>query len=366
MIGTLIGDFAAGAYENNTDIFWKQLIPDKGQGISSSIYGETLLKAADYYLNNLSSEPLITGNITDGCCYIGRWLMWGIAAAWSDHYLPSTQNYYILKDKDLHYAIQFVAELVRLLRNGATKNEAYHSVKTFEHLSKSTEWRFPNKNSSLVSYVLRAWNSFYLGFDYTSTIHNAVKWSGDIHLTCAIAGTFADAMYGCNFNLLKQKYSQGNYLHPFDLSSVGEKLGYDEKLIEKMCCISYENRSFFAKNNSMTNVEKHEWKNIELPFTMEFSTEEKARILQAGETGWENRFGIYLDDGKIYCYRSGFLLLRFMLKEDPSSHKFKVTKIQTTGERNDRISLLGWINALIHTCRVSVSSDIRNYLSDMK
>lgn len=32
-------------------------------------------------------------------------------------------------------------------------------------------------------------------------------------------------------------------------------------------------------------------------------------------TGWDNRYGLYLDDGWMYVYRSGCLIGRFQLKE---------------------------------------------------
>ena len=64
-----------------------------------------------------------------------------------------------------------------------------------------------DENIGLLTYIFRAWDSFYRAFDYTSTIHNAMKWPGDKHLTASIAGAFADAMYGCEMSFIKKKYA---------------------------------------------------------------------------------------------------------------------------------------------------------------
>ena len=44
--------------------------------------------------------------------------------------------------------------------------------------------------------VVRAWDAFYRSNDFKSTIHRAVKSPLNPHLTAAIAGELAEAMYG--------------------------------------------------------------------------------------------------------------------------------------------------------------------------
>ena len=43
----------------------------------------------------------------------------------------------------------------------------------------------------------------------------------------------------------------------------------------------------------------------------QFSPEDYRRHIRSSHTGWEYRYGIYLDDGWVYVYRSAVLLARF-------------------------------------------------------
>ena len=52
MIGALIGDIAAWTYEHDKDTFWKQLIPDRGRGAETSVYGHALMRAASNMVRN--------------------------------------------------------------------------------------------------------------------------------------------------------------------------------------------------------------------------------------------------------------------------------------------------------------------------
>ena len=66
----------------------------------------------------------------------------------------------------------------------------------------------------------------------------------------------------------------------------------------------------------MTNVELHPWLSVNIPepYTKQpINKELYRRILKAFTTNWDCRYGFYLDDGKIYIYRSDFLLCRFRL-----------------------------------------------------
>lgn len=368
MIGTLIGDLAAWSYENDQKTFWKHLIPEKGQGAVPSVYGHALMKAASH---NVLACPWIdttpVGTPMDGSNYYGQWLMWHIVGAWKDEWQLKDMPDFHSTDKEEGYARMFIMELVRLLRNGASKSEAYHTAYAFEGLSKSWKWRTPGKNLGLLTYIFRAWNAFYLGYDYTSTIHNAVKWPDDRHLTCALAGTFADAMYGCNTCMNKKKYAKSGSFGSYDFGILftGEEYDYHHALTMAMSEVSRSNRSFFAKNNALTNVERHHWTKCEVRFWEDYTKEDRDKILKAGVTGWDNRFGLYLDDGWLYCYRSGVLLLRFKLIEYEPTKTYRIEEIQLSGERNYVDSVSGMICALEETCKVKVDKEIHNYLRGM-
>lgn len=356
MIGTLIGDLAAWTYENDPTTFWQQLIPDDGHGAVPSVYGHALMKAASHNIMDcpgIDTNPI--GTPMDGCRYSGQKLMWHIVGAWIDRSNMSGMPVFHSIDKDEHYATMFVMNLIMLLRGGATKSEAYHTMDSFEHMSKHWNWRTPGKQLDLITYVLRAWNAFYHGHDYTSTIHNAVKWSDDRNLTCALAGTFADAMYGCQFNIIKKKYAiNGETTHRFGLLSTGERNNYHPELTHEMASVSISNRSFSAKNNVLTNVEWHKWENSDLYLETELTSEDRDNILKGRCPGWENRFSLYLDDGWIYCCRSGFLLSRFKIEKNSTTHNYRIVNIQLSGEVPVDMVIAGLDEALPYHVKLSM------------
>ncbi len=349
MIGTLIGDLAAWTYEHDKNMFYKQLIPVDGEGTELSVYGKALLNAASHNLLTcpwISVEPI--GSPQDRIQHVGQWLMWQIVSAWTDkeqmNAMPKFHTY-----KEEWYAKKFITRLVRLLRKGYTKSEAYHSVPFFKDLSKSWKWKIgdtDNKTIGLLAYIFRGWDSFYRAFDYTSTIHNAVRWPGDSHLTAAIAGTFADAMYGCEMSFIKKKYAGDNEPYHFlNVDLIGERNGYHHGLIHEMASCSCSCRTFYPKNNALTNVERHHWKPVLNVYrNVHFTEEEHGKVLLSARTGWENRYGMYLDDGWIYVYRSHCLLGRFQMENDASSWYIK--DLQLSGEESFKMLCLAIDDAL--------------------
>lgn len=214
MIGAIIGDLAAWTYENDRDTFWKQLISNDAKEIKLSVYGHAYFRAASRNVMNAPEQDVAyietsqKGAPENKLRLSGQWLMWQLMCAWNDDlHNPKDIPNLSCFDKEEGYARMFVIELIRLLRHGHTKSEAYHSVYSFELLSKSWHWRaWPSSshvdNHSILTCVFRAWDSFYRGFDYTSSLHNAMKWDGDRHLVAILAASFASAMYGCHFNFI--------------------------------------------------------------------------------------------------------------------------------------------------------------------
>lgn len=57
------------------------------------------------------------------------------------------------------------------------------------------------------------------------------------------------------------------------------------------------------------DVERHIWTHYDSSFeNRQFIPEEYRRHIRSSHTGWEYRYGIYLDDGWVYVYRSAVLL----------------------------------------------------------
>jgi len=326
MIGALIGDLAAWTYENDKETFWKQLIPDQGIGAVPSIYGHALMKAASHNMLVcpwIDSTPI--GTPYDGTSYYGQWLMWQIVDSWQDKE-PSVFPPFSQIEKEEFYAKQFIKTLIGFLRKGYSKFQACSQDEMFMDLIQTWNWKtLSEKGDGLLSYVFRAWNSFYVAHDFTSTIHVAVKMPGDKHLTCAIAGAFADAMYGCKQNMIKQKYASGDTIHPFGMLMTGEFFDYHHALMMEMADFSSNRRSFWPKNCARTNAERHHWTATQTLFDTKVITKEiRRRIIKSFEPGWEDRYSFYLDDGWVYLCRSFVLVCRFkFIKLGNGSYRFR-------------------------------------------
>lgn len=127
-----------------------------------------------------------------------------------------------------------------------------------------------------------------------------------------LTGAFADAMYGCTYSMTKQKFG-GNY--EFIDFSQNLPNSINEELL-KIRRYEKENRIFFKKNNALTNVERHIYTNVVNPLeSYPVNDELYRRLLKAYDNGWGNRYGVYLDNGWFYIYRSHFLLYRFQLSK---------------------------------------------------
>lgn len=314
MIGAFIGDLAAWTWEHDHDKFYPQLFSDVAQ---KSEYSDLMLQTAKLLLQcpNISRDEFMRihqcyYNIDNAMANAECDLLRSIVIGWlydGDEISNAIHRYCICDDKEELYASHFMASLIYRLRTGYTKKEAaqVEFCGTFRSFTKEEHWK---NGDGVLSYLVRAWMSFYDAFDYGSTIHNAVKKPGNLTLNCILTGALADAMYGCGEYFVKNKFEGGRYIDRLDF--------VDDSLYN----LTSSKRTFFPKNNARTNVERHYWYDAPCPFTNKIITPElKRRITKAFYTGWEDRFGLYLDDGWYYVYRSFILLSRFKLKEFPDS-----------------------------------------------
>ena len=347
MVGALIGDLAAWSWENDREVFFSRLIDMHSR---PSSYGMAMMRAANaniLSLQNTDTEPIEKlGTIS----YSGEWLMWQIVSAWTDKgEFKGLPKFYSL-DKAEHYARHFIIGLINELRNGATKSQAFHNVHAFSNLIKNHfgNWKAPiepKSNEDILIYVFRAWDSFYRGFDFTSSIHNAMKWPGDKHLLGALTGALADAMYGCHYNLIKKKFCHGgNHIGDLQFLTLGEMYGFHHGLIMQMCNCSRYKRAFYPKNEALTNVEYHHWIPAKNLFDeIRFSEDEHRCIMKSGISLWDERYGFYLDDGWHYIYKSGSLIARFKTVFDGTY--WRIANWLLSGERNfkESISAFEWV-----------------------
>lgn len=360
MLGAIIGDLAAWTWENDHGKFYPDLVLDNSQ---LSIYGCAMLNAARKVLQPSSrNDSTLIGSPTDGHKYLGQKLMADVVDAWirdkaysSWHKFVNDSVPHSMSD-DERYAQLFVEEIIFYLRKGYTKSETCKKIPSFDAFYvayKENSHEKDDDDDSILAYIFKAWDCFNKGFDFTSSIHNAVKCVGDRSLIAVLTGAFASAMYGNEYIFLKKKYvtNGDNAKIVFDkVQQIIEKNGYDYNLVQAIVRIANEKRSFFPKNNARTNVEKHHFKKVVNPLgRVIFSEEDKNKILKAFYTDWDNRYGFYLDDGWIYCYRSFYLLGRFQLNK--VSEGWSLVNTELSGEKN-YCDVLNAISQALYSCKV--------------
>lgn len=326
MIGAFIGDLASWTWTNDHDKFYPQLFSDVAK---KSVYTDVMLFTAKTLLQNpnISRDEFMRmhqcyfdmGNTKVNAEYD---LLRSIVIGWiydEDSISHAIHSYCLCDEKEEVYASHFMAKLIYKLRTGSAKIDAaqVEFCGTFRSFTKEEHWK---TGKGVLSYLVRAWMSFYDAFDFGSAIHNAVKKPGNLTLNCILAGALADAMYGCENYFVKNKFEGGRYIEHLDF--VDSSIYY----------LHHSKRTFFPKNNARTNVERHYWFDAPCPFSDKVITPElKRRITKAFYTGWEARFGFYLDDGWFYVYRSFILLSRFKLKEQ-SDGTYRITNYQKSDE----------------------------------
>lgn len=223
-------------------------------------------------------------------------------------------------NKEEYYLSQ-LAEVIYRLRQGATKHEAMEGVLYIKDGS------LPDPETPL-GYAYHAWECFLHSWDFTSAFHNAMRCPyGEKHLLAALTGAIAEAMYSCEYELIKRKYSLNNDIC-FEVS-IPEELGRSYR--DEFALISSHkdhDRVIFPKNRALTNVEHWLWFDLPNIFVdRPLSAKEYQRIRLSHDTDWEARYGIYLDDGWYYVYRSEILLNRFLI-EQPTENTYRISRVQ--------------------------------------
>ena len=85
-----------------------------------------------------------------------------------------------------------------------SKNEALTAIGSpLDRITSNVKY---GKEDDLLGAIVRGWEIFYGCEDFTSTIFKAPKTHVNSHLTAAIAGELAEAMYGCDLNVPRRFY----------------------------------------------------------------------------------------------------------------------------------------------------------------
>lgn len=238
-------------------------------------------------------------------------------------------------DKEEGYARMFVPKMIALLRTGHTKDETYTALgEIFRGIRRNWDWQ---RGESTLCLLMRAWDCFYRAFDFGSAIHNAVRdCPENPRLMASLTAMIAGAMYGHAIYYIKEKYStDGETRRPLYLPDEIRNTYREE--INAMTGRSKWQNIFFAKNNALTNVERHLFKPVKSRYDgLTLTDEEARRIVKGFYTDWEARFGFYLDNGRIYIYRSHYLLGRFRLAHI-AANRWTITDTQVSDEMPDML-----------------------------
>lgn len=319
MIGAIIGDLAAWTWEHDKKLFYKELVSPKA--FPSQLVKEILLTVNLLVPNeNISQQDFCKHfPIASPTSTILRAIVIGWLCDTEEDTYNAFLKYGLNKDKEDWYAGAFIAKLIFVMRHGTSKKEAVlvQHISSFKSFCENKVWK---KQNGILGTLVRAWDAFRKAFDYGSAIHNAMSLPGDKHLNGILVGALADAMYGCDMYLKKTKYGGGHvWLHSKFIPN---------KIVE-LCKVQ---RMFFPKNNANTNVERHNWTSVDNPYINKVvSLELRIRIQKAFYPTFDDRYGLYLDDGWFYVYRSGFVLQRFKLtKQDNGT--YRITHLQVSEE----------------------------------
>ena len=363
MIGAVIGDLAAWTWEHDRKCFYEKLVSPNAR---LSVYGLLpitlwqiiheggIIRKDLLYIvcgNDLSHSRIMGIDIPDD------WHKWGmnicdkaipfglkitlimsavidsgylsearqINTHWSSFFNGGKQEYYASK----------IMTILRRLNEGSSKDEAVTDIPgdIFNYYASGSvhSWR------NLLEYTTFAWRCFYYSFDFTSALHNAAKCPANRHLAMVLTGAFADAMYGSGYSMTKMKYG-GNYEYiefpPSLPNSIVDQL-------RKIRLSEFNDRHIFKKNEALTNVERHTWTDVDNPYSDRVINKAfKEIMMKAYRTGWDNRYGVYLDNGWFYVYRSHHLLLRYRLFPQLDS-TYRITNLQISNDDHARVEDLG-------------------------
>ena len=316
MLGAIIGDIAANQWQINKERFYKELITDEAK---PSLFGEAVLKLSGPVLNDEEIKSHVFDLIPYNQMQVIGVIIAGIQG-WRTWMAPSVvmpdSCKWLKDDKEEIYATAIMLQAIQKLRSGATKDSIFNGKYFFSVLK---TWN--THNDGILGDVVRAWRCFYYAYDFTSSIHNAVKCDIRPQITSLFAGFFAEAMYGCRYNLIKKKYLAPQE----DQSSFCRRIVLPKSVREEFASqLNYvtdyldEHSLFFGKNMCRTNVEQHKWLNIiNFYHKVKISEIQKSKIFMAHKYDDGNPYSIYLDNGWLYLYHDNVVLCRFqLLKKD--------------------------------------------------
>lgn len=388
MLGGLYGDLAADTYLRDPNIFYERLFDDKAV---LSEYGLSIL-ATYKFVNQAKSKTddryemfdIARRMITEADYKVA--LVSDKAKAWANEYfamgyltasgmyLNRLATFYGITDTvanegwavaDIHsdkaegYANIFMGEIIMSLRNGLSKDETYAQMNpVLKDCRRNWNWK---ELEDPISLLVRAWDCFYNSFDFGSAIHNAVRYPNSYTRQIAsLTGLIAESMYGCYYYFKKKQFCNNTeqYIQltlPTHIKDYYSDIFSPPKNINDL----WERRIFFPKNCALTNVDRHHFAYYPSKLNnLQILPESRKKILRAFPTGWDDRFGFYLDNGWIYCYRSFYLLGRFKLIEKDG--RYAIADVQQTEEMPNGMNIDQCITCALHSARVPEAPSLKD------
>ncbi len=363
MIGAVIGDLAAWTWEHDRKCFYERLVSLEarlsGYGLLPITMWPMIHEMGTIHKHRLYivCGKALAHSRAQGIDIPDLWHRWGLtdydetipfelkvalimSAVIDSGYLSERRQnelnwtLFFHGGKQEYYAAR-IMDILRRLNEGATKDAAIQDIPepviNYYPSGSVHTWR------DLLEYTTFAWRCFYYSFDFTSALHNAAKCTANRHLAMMLTGAFADAMYGSNCSLTKSKFG-GNFEYIEFPSSLSNTLADQLRSIR---LVEFNDRYIFKKNDALTNVERSTWTDIENQYSDRVIDKAfKEKMMIAYGTDWDNRYGVYLDNGWFYFYRSHHLLLRYKLSSQSDS-TYRITKLQISNDDHARVEDLG-------------------------
>ena len=335
MYGAIIGDLAAWTYDHHVAQFYSHLVAEDAELSVNGRIASLMLRDMDTHGKAGVPRSFTTGSPDSIDVITTDYGRLPFEKGDSKEDCIAGVCYSIGDDEDNGqlYAVRILTSICYDLWHGANKREALQSPEgqqLKQILDNCDIHTVPdNKAKVLDIYLARAWDCFEKSWDFTSALHNAVKWDGDRHLTCMLTGAIAGAMYGYYYIFKKGS-------NPAESQEVLHLPKYLERQYWEQIKHEWNNRFFFPKNDAMTNVTKYNWTPYQSAFEgKEISVGLEESIRLAYHTGWDDRYGFYLENGWYYVYRSFFLMYRFRIVKGDNGD-FRVINVQCSGDHFDK------------------------------
>lgn len=365
MIGAVIGDLAAWTWEHDRECFYQRLVSPEaklsGYGLLPITMWPMILEGGAILKHRLymTCGKALAHSRCAGIAVPDDWYRWGLtdyekaipfelkvalimSGIINSGYLSENRQGELYWDTIFHggkqkYYVMYLMAILRRLNEGATKDEAVEGLPevVFNYYPTGT----PHKWRETLEYTTFAWRCFYYSWDFTSALHNAAKCPANRRLAMMLTGALADSMYGSGYSMTKVKYGGKYEFIEFPPSLPATLTDH----IRHIRLTEFNDRHIFKKNDALTNVEQHIWKDIENPYSDRMIDKEfKDKMMKAYCTDLNNRYGVYLDNGWFYVYRSHHLLLRYKLLPWQDSN-FRITNLQISNDDHARVDDLNEI-----------------------